>query len=438
MTIVSNAAPQHSDAHVFSYYAATLNRQLGFASLEGDFQADICVIGGGFTGLNTAIELAERGFSVILLEARRIGWGASGRNGGQLIRGIGHDVKRFLPLLGAEGVNELKRMGLAAVDIVRQRIQQHAIDCDLTWGFCDLANKPRHLDALAEDHAELTRQGYSHPLRLLSRAELGEVINSGRYLGGLLDMGSGHLHPLNLALGEAAAANSLGVQVFERSPVTRIGYGAKPVVHTARGRVTANTLVLACNAHLGRLQPQLSGKVLPAGSYMIATERMPKSFCHELLPMNAAVCDQKMPLDYFRLSADGRLLFGGACHYSGRDPKDIGAYMLPKMLNVFPQLLGIHLEYAWGGMIGIGANRLPQIGRLPEQPNIYYAQAYAGHGLNVTHLAGRLLAEAIAGQQGGGFDLFARVPHPTFPGGPHLRSPLLALGMLWYRLKDLL
>jgi len=195
--------------------------------------------------------------------------------------------------------------------------------------------------------------------------------------------------------------------------------------------------VLGCNAYLNELNPELGGKVLPAGSYIIATEPLSEALAHSLLPQNMAVCDQRVALDYYRLSADRRLLFGGACHYSGRDPKDIAAYMRPKMLEVFPQLAGVKIDFQWGGMIGIGANRLPQIGRLKDQPNVYYAQAYSGHGVNATHLAGKLLAEAISGQQSGGFDLFAKVPHMTFPGGKHLRSPLLALGMLWHRLKEL-
>ncbi len=226
------------------------------------------------------------------------------------------------------------------------------------------------------------------------------------------------------------------MRLFEGARVERIDYGTPVRVHTARGSVRAERLVLACNAYLGGLNGQLAGKVLPAGSYIIATEPLSQAVQQTLLPQNIAVCDQRVALDYFRLSADGRLLFGGACHYSGRDPRDIAGYMRPKMLEVFPQLAQTRIDYQWGGMIGIGANRLPQIGRLPEQPNVYYAQAYAGHGLNATHLAGRLLAEAISGEAAGRFDLFARVPHATFPGGERLRSPLLALGMLWHRLLD--
>ena len=428
--------PVHTEQHAPSYYAATANRRVECPPLAGEELADVCIVGGGFSGLNTAIELARRGRSVVLLEARQIGWGASGRNGGQLIRGVGHGVEQFEPVIGAEGVRSLKLMGLEAVEIVRRRVEEFAIDCDLTWGYCDLANKPGDFAGFAKDMEELKGLGYRHELRLVQPGEMRSVVGSDRYVGGLVDMGSGHLHPLNLALGEAVAAQSLGVRLFEHSAVTRIEYGADVKVRTANGVVRAKTLVLGCNAYMNNLNTTLGGKVLPAGSYVIATEPLPAELARELLPQNMAVCDQRVALDYYRLSADNRLLFGGACHYSGRDPADIGAYMQPKMLKVFPQLEDVRIDYQWGGMIGIGANRLPQIGKLADQPNVYFAQAYSGHGLNATHLAGKLLAEAICGEQSHGFDVFSKVPHITFPGGRHLRSPLLALGMLWYRMKE--
>ncbi|GBL58782.1 putative oxidoreductase [Pseudomonas citronellolis] len=428
----------HTDQHAPSYYAATLNRRIQCPPLAGEEVADVCIIGGGFSGLNTAIELAERGFSVVLLEARKIGWGASGRNGGQLIRGVGHGVEQFEPVVGKDGVRQLKLMGLEAVQIVRQRVEKYGIDCDLTWGYCDLANKAADLEGFREDYEELKSLGYTHELRLIPQEEMRSIVGADCYVGGMVDMGSGHLHPLNLALGEAAAAQSLGVRLFEDSQVTHIDYGAEVRVSTAKSSVRAKTLVIGCNAYQNGLNNYLDGKVLPAGSYVIATEPLPADLAHELLPQNMAVCDQRVALDYYRLSADNRLLFGGACHYSGRDPADIAAYMQPKMLKVFPHLADVRIDYQWGGMIGIGANRLPQIGRLPGQPNVYFAQAYSGHGVNATHLAGKLLAEAIAGQQGSGFELFAKVPHITFPGGKLLRSPLLALGMAWYRFKEAL
>lgn len=430
-------APVQRSQHTASYYAASSLPQPDHPVLQGEHVADVCVVGGGFTGLNTALELAERGMSVILLEAHKIGWGASGRNGGQLIRGVGHGLEQFEGIIGKDGVRQMKLMGLQAVEIVRQRVERFNIACDLTWGYCDLANKPRDLEGFAEEADELRSLGYRHETRLLQANEVRSVVGSDRYVGGFVDMGSGHLHPLNLALGEAGAAAQLGVKLFEHSAVTRIDYGPQVRVHTAQGSVRANSLVLGCNAYLKDLNPQLSGKVLPAGSYIIATEPLSEAQAHALLPQNMAVCDQRVALDYYRLSADRRLLFGGACHYSGRDPQDIAAYMRPKMLEVFPHLKDVKIDFQWGGMIGIGANRLPQIGRLPDQPNVYFAQAYSGHGVNATHLAGKLLAEAISGQHSDGFDLFAKVPHITFPGGKYLRSPLLALGMLWHRLKEL-
>ena len=430
-------APVQRSQHTASYYAASSLPQPDHPVLQGEHVADVCVVGGGFTGLNTALELAERGMSVILLEAHKIGWGASGRNGGQLIRGVGHGLEQFEGIIGKDGVRQMKLMGLHAVEIVRQRVERFNIACDLTWGYCDLANKPRDLEGFAEEADELRSLGYRHETRLLQANEVRSVVGSDRYVGGFVDMGSGHLHPLNLALGEAGAAAQLGVKLFEHSAVTRIDYGPQVRVHTAQGSVRANSVVLGCNAYLKDLNPQLSGKVLPAGSYIIATEPLSEAQAHALLPQNMAVCDQRVALDYYRLSADRRLLFGGACHYSGRDPQDIAAYMRPKMLEVFPHLKDVKIDFQWGGMIGIGANRLPQIGRLPDQPNVYFAQAYSGHGVNATHLAGKLLAEAISGQHSDGFDLFAKVPHITFPGGKYLRSPLLALGMLWHRLKEL-
>nr|WP_231703388.1 FAD-binding oxidoreductase [Halopseudomonas pelagia] len=410
--------------------------RLNCPPLAGVVEADVCIVGGGYTGVNTAIELAERGLSVVLLEASQIGWGASGRNGGQLIRGVGHGLEQFTNVIGEQGVRELKLMGLEAVQLVKRRVEKHDIACDLTWGYADLANKPRHLDAFRAEMQELRELGYGAEMRILEAAEVHQVVNSDFYAGAMTDMGSGHLHPLNLLLGEAVVAQQLGVRLFEQSQVTRIEYGPRVRVHTASGTVNAGQLVLACNAYLRDLQPQLSGKVLPAGSYVIATEPLGEERARALIPQNMAMCDQRVALDYYRLSADHRLVFGGACHYSGRDPADIAAYMRPKMLRVFPQLAEVKIDYQWGGMIGIGANRLPQIGKLPEQANVFYAQAYAGHGINATHLAASLLGAAVSGQASSGFELFDRVPHMTFPGGKHLRAPLLAMGMMWEQIKE--
>ncbi|MBI6567630.1 FAD-binding oxidoreductase [Pseudomonas synxantha] len=427
-----------SHDHAQSYYRASAHALPERAALGTDLSADVCVIGGGFTGVNTAIELAQRGLSVILLEARRIGWGASGRNGGQLIRGIGHDVSGFAKYVGEEGVRYLERAGIDSVALVGQRIVEHGIDCDLRWGFCELANTPAQFAAFRGEQAHLAALGYAPETRLVGAQDMAQVVGSKVYAGGLVDMGSGHLHPLNLVQGEARVAEALGVKIFEHTQVLELIHGDTVQVRCATGTVRAARLVLACNAHLEDLEPRLSGKVLPAGSYIIATEPLPERVAQQLIPQNLALCDQKVGLDYYRLSADRRLLFGGACHYSGRDPQDIAAYMRPKMLKVFPQLANTAIEFQWGGKIGITANRFPQVGRLQQYLNVFYAQGYSGHGLNVTHWCARLLAEAIHAGGSRGLDIFSQVPHMTFPGGKALRSPLLALGMLWYRLREML
>ncbi|KAE9650489.1 FAD-binding oxidoreductase [Pseudomonas sp. PB106] len=430
---------QYTQEHARSYYAASARATTPYSTLDGDLTADVCVIGGGFTGVNTAIELAQRGLSVVLIEARRIGWGASGRNGGQLIRGIGHDVDGFAKYVGQEGVRYLQRAGIDSVELVRQRIGDNGIECDLRWGFCDLANTTAQFAAFKDELVDLAELGYAHETRLIGPEQIRQqVVNSDIYAGGLVDMGSGHLHPLDLVQGEARLAAALGVRIFEQSHVLEIIHGATVQVRCASGTVRAGSLVLGCNAHLDELEQQLSGKVLPAGSYIIATEPLSEERAAQLIPHNLAVCDQKVGLDYYRLSADRRLLFGGACHYSGRDPADIAAYMRPKMLKVFPQLADVRIDYQWGGKIGITANRFPQVGRLKQHPNVFYAQGYSGHGLNVTHWCAKLLGEAIHAGHSQGMDVFSGVPHMTFPGGPALRSPLLALGMFWYRLREIL
>ena len=426
-------APVHTAAHADSYYAATKNIITDYPQLTDNKTVDVCIVGGGFTGVATALELAERGYRVAVVEARRIGWGATGRNGGQLIRGIGDRPEQFVNQIGQEGVAAIYQMGFEAVDLIRERVDQYDIQCDLKMGYVDAAIKPQQLEKILDEFVQLKQRNYPHQLQLLYEKDLRQYVNSERYIGGMVDMGSGHLHPLNLCLGEALAAQQLGVQFFEQSPVVNIIKRKLPYVITDKGSVTCQFLVLAGNAYLGNLEPQIGKKILPAGSYMIGTEKLEKSLWQSLLPEDSAICDVSLALDYFRLSADKRLLFGGMCNYLGRDPANIIASLRPKMLRVFPQLVDTAIDYQWGGMIGIGANRMPQIGRLAS--NVYYAQAYSGHGVNASHMAGRILAEAIS-HQSERIDAFAGIRHMTFPGGRYLRSPLLALGMLWHRLKE--
>jgi len=424
--------------HQISYYHSTANYELNLNALDNDIEAEICIIGGGFTGINCAIELADLDISCVVLEAHEIGFGASGHNGGQLIRGLGHNLDKFSKYLGNQGIKQLEKLGLHSPQIVKNRIDRFNIKCDLQNGYCDLANTPDNFNSFQHEFEHLKRINYPHHIQLVKRSDMQQIVGSDNYYGGLLDMGSYHLHPLNLLLGETHVALSLGVQVFTNSQVIDINYGNQVTIFTKNGKITANKLIFACNAYMQGLNKFLDGKILPAGSYIITTEKLPKQITSQLIPQNLALCDQKIALDYFRLTSDNRLLFGGACHYSGRNPQNIKNYMRKKMLKVFPQLSSYKIDFSWGAMIGIGANRMPQIGVLPNHPNVYYAQAYSGHGINTTHLAAKILTDVIVHNKTKDFSLFTKIPHLTFPGGKYLRSYLLALGMFYYQLKDYL
>lgn len=426
--------PQESFEHTESYYAATANEQTQYPLLEGEHQTDVVVVGGGFTGVNTALELAERGYSVTLLEANRLSWGATGRNGGQIIGGIGHSLEQFEKTIGREGVRAIYDMGVECCDIIRQRVERYQIDCDLTWGYCDVALKPRHMREFEAEQSYQQRMGYPHSLEMLDRDQLQSEVRSERYLGGMLNRtGNGHCHVLNLCLGEAKAAANLGVKIYEQSRVTRVIEGESPAVHTDKGVVKATHVVLCGNAYLDQLVPKLARKVLPSNSSVITTEPLTKQQAEALMPGNRAVCDPRTALDYYRLTADRRLLFGGLSNYTGREPTNLKGVMREKMLKVFPQLEGVRIDYGWSGQMGIGMNRMPQLGRL--KGNVYYIQAYAGHGVAPTHMMGRITAQMIAGQAER-FDIFGKIKHWSFPGGRWLRTPSFALGMMYYKLLD--
>ncbi|MEM7292733.1 MAG: FAD-binding oxidoreductase [Pseudomonadota bacterium] len=427
----------HSETreHAASYYADSANWETRYAELEGELNVDVAIVGGGFSGVNTALELAERGYSVALVEANRIGWGASGRNGGQVIGGMSHSLERFERSIGTEGVNAIYAMGIECCDIIRARVEKYSIDCDLVWGYCDVAIKERHMRELEEAKAYEEKMGCPHQYELLDADRLSYEVASKKYIGGLLTRtGAGHCHPLNLCLGESRAAEQLGVHLFEHSKVERIEHGKRPRVYTARGSLAANFVVLCGNAYLDNLVPYLAARVIPASSSIIATAPLSPEQVDQTMPGNRAACDPNVALDYFRLSADKRLLFGGLSNYTGLEPSDVTSVMRDKMLDVFPSLRDVAIDFAWSGQIGIGMNRMPQLGRLED--NVFFIQAFSGHGVAPTHMAARVTAQMIAGQTER-FDLYAKIKHHPFPGGRLLRRPGLALGMLYYRLKDL-
>jgi gamma-glutamylputrescine oxidase len=420
-------------AHPDSYYAATAKGLKDRPRLAGEAECDVCVIGGGFTGLSTALHLAERDYRVVLLEGQRIGWGASGRNGGQLGSGQRKDPAALAKLVGEDDARLLWDLAEEAKATVKARIDRHGIDCDLKPGIMSVATKPGDVAEL-EAYADFVerRYGYRH-LEPLDRAEVAARLDSGIYHGGLLDRDAGHLHPLNYALGLARAAEESGAGLYEASPALRIDPSGRPLVHTSGGRVRARYLVLACNGYLGGLAPRIAGKIMPINNFMLASEPLGEAAARALIRDDVAVADSKFVVDYYRLSADRRLLFGGGETYRRRFPPDIKGLVRKKMLRVFPQLSETGIDYAWGGTLAITLNRLPAFGRLG--PATFYAQGYSGHGVALSSLAGKLIAEALAGTAER-FDVFARIPTPSFPGGTLLRWPGLVAGMLYYSLRD--
>ncbi|MXO71081.1 NAD(P)/FAD-dependent oxidoreductase [Alteraurantiacibacter buctensis] len=415
-----------------SYYAASAKPFPRQPVLEGDLAADLVVVGGGYTGLSTALHAAERGLSVILLEARRIGWGASGRNGGQMIPGLRWGAKELVAALGEGRARELLLLANSAAGKVRGRIARHAIACDLRHGHFTAAVKPAHLDAMKRELEELDRLvGYPDG-RIVEPGGVGEFVASPLYHGGFFDAGGGHLHPLNYALGLAEAALAAGVRVFEDSPVTALERGSKVVARTAGSTVTAAYAVLATDTEIGELDAAQGRMTMPVANYNVATAPLGAEQAAALLPANAAVADSKFVLNYYRLSADNRLIFGGGEKYTPAPPPDVAGFVRPYLERVFPQLAGVAITHAWGGMVGVSLNRLPRLGR---DGNMLYAHGWSGHGVLLTTLAGELLADALAGE-GRGFDLLASLPGRPFPGGPLLRHPLYVLGMAWFALKD--
>lgn len=418
--------------HTRSYYSATVNELTDYPSLKGHLSVDVCVIGAGFTGVATALTLAERGYSVALLEANRVGWGASGRNGGQIINGVS-GLTKIRRQHGDRIADMLWDMKWRGNDIIHERVATYGIQCDLKSGFLEVAPKASQT-AYFEEYADERRQrDFPYDYEIWDRDKTRAMLGTDAFHGGFLCKRDGHLHPLNLCIGEARAAHRLGVQIFEQSPVTSIEHGARPLVHTALGSVQADAVVLAGNAY-SRLEPQyLSNLVFPAGSYIIATEPLSDDVIEEINPLDVAVCDVNEVVDYYRLSADKRLLFGGACNYSGREPDSIKSYIMPRMLKIYPHLKDVRIDFEWGGKIGIVLNRIPALGRI--NGNVYYCQGYSGHGVCPTHLMGEIMSDAVGGTLER-FDLFADMNHFRIPGSQWMGNQIIALGMLYYKMKD--
>lgn len=418
-----------------TYYQATANSQRTRPTLQGEVTADVCVIGGGVAGCSTALHLAQRGYRVILLEAEHVGHGASGRSGGQLLPGYSSGQGPLLTQLGSEYARQLWGISVEAVQLTQDLIAHHGIDCDLQRGHLDVAVKPRQRKTLLRDQQQLAEQYGYRNVRFIDNDELRSIIDSPRYCAALYDADAAHLHPLNYTLGLARAAEDAGAGLFDYSPAQSVEAGATVTVRSTHGSVKARFAVLCTNAYNGRLSSLLESRIMPVSTFMIATESLDERRANRLIGNRAAVSDTNFILDYFRLSADHRLLFGGRISYSNYELRDTSTGLRKRMLRVFPQLAEVKIAYTWGGLLDISLNRAPDFGRL--QNNIYYLQGFSGHGMALAGMAGKLVADSIA-MQSERFDLFTRIKHRNFPGGKWLRMPALVLAMLWYRLKDAL
>ncbi|KXF81501.1 NAD(P)/FAD-dependent oxidoreductase [Enterovibrio coralii] len=418
--------------HAPSYYAASANPSPARETLKEDITTDVCIIGAGYTGLSSALHLLEAGFNVVVLEAAKVGWGASGRNGGQIVNSYSRDIDVIEKTVGKDKVALFGEMAFEGGKIIRERVEKYNIQCDLKDGGIFAALNDKQIKELEHQKALWERYG-NDQLELLSASDIRGMVDTESYVGGLLDKSGGHIHPLNLALGEAAAVESLGGKIYEHSAAVSIQRGEPAVVQTAEGSVTAAFLIVAGNAYLGGLMPELQAKSMPCGTQVVTTEPLSEDLAASLLPQDYCVEDCNYLLDYFRLSGDKRLIYGGGVVYGARDPENIEAIIRPKMLKTFPQLANVKIDYCWTGNFLMTLSRLPQVGRIGS--NIYYSQGCSGHGVTYTHLAGRLMSEVLRGQAER-FDAFASLPHLPFPGGHMFSVPFSALGAWYYTVRD--
>ncbi|RMC34788.1 NAD(P)/FAD-dependent oxidoreductase [Paracoccus alkanivorans] len=417
-----------------SLYAETRSPLDPFPMLKGEARADVAVVGGGYTGLSAALHLARRGFQVMLVEAHRVGFGASGRNGGQLGSGQRQEVDWLEAQLGRDRARHLWALAEEAKALVRSLADEAGVPVrDGVAHACRNKSEVNHARNLADHLAQY--YGYDR-IEPLDGPGLAELIGSDAYVGGDVDWGAGHLHPLNLAIGIARLADEAGVHICENTHVHRITHARKAeektILHCDTGKVICDHVILAGNGYLGDIAPQVAARVMPINNYIVATEPLGEEF-PEILPRNPAVADTKFVVNYWRLDDERRLIFGGGETVSYRFPEDIAGVVRPHLLSVYPQLRDVRLTHAWGGTLAITMNRMPCFAR--PAPNCLSASGFSGHGVALATLSGRLMAEAVAGQAEG-FDAMAAVPTRPFPGGAILRTPLLVAGMAWYGLRD--
>lgn len=420
-------------SHTASYYAASANPAPRRPELIGDHEIDICVVGAGYSGLSTALHLAEKGYNVAIVEGAHVGWGASGRNGGQIVNGLNASLQTIKKRYGQDTATFVAGIVQEGGKIIRERVSTYDIKCDLKDSNIFTGLTSAHMRELEARMTLWASYGIKNQ-EMLDKEQLRKHVNTDLYAGGLIDYSGGHMHPLNLALGEAAAFEQNGGTIYELSPVIAVDHGAaRPVILTAKGTMTCKTLVLCGNAYLGHVVPTLTARVMPVSTQVMATEPLGEARADELMPTDTCIEDIRYILDYYRLSGDKRLLFGGGTVYGGADPSDIKAKLQRNMAKVFPQLKGIRIDYAWSGNFALSFSRVPQMGRIGD--NTYFAHGYSGHGVTGSHTFGRILSEAIDGDLSR-FDVFAKLPWYPFPGGRVFRVPYSVMGSWWYGLRD--
>jgi gamma-glutamylputrescine oxidase len=417
------------------YYAVSAGPARPRDRLDGDIHADICVVGGGYTGLSAALHAAQAGARVELIEAETVGFGASGRNGGQIHTGLRKDQAELEAWLGPQHAHDLWLLAEDSKAVVRSLVASHGIDCELKPGLVIAAHNEAAARALAEDTEHLARDyGYAQA-RMMDAGETQAQLGTCMYPAARFDAGGGHLHPLLFARGLALAAEAAGATIHERSAALSLEHENNCVtVRTALGNITADHVVLACDAFTAGIAPELAAYIGHVESFVTATAPLPPALAERIIACDAAVADTRHVLDYYRKSADRRLLFAGREAYFGM-PSDIAALVRPRMLKVFPELASIPTEFAWSGTVGITVTRMPHFGRLSGR--VLFAHGYSGQGVALATLGGKLLAEAALGHPER-FEVFARVPARTFPGGRILRKPLIAAALLAYKVVDAL
>lgn len=418
-----------------TYYTATKKYDLSFPSLEADLEADVVVIGGGFSGINTALELAEKGITnIVVLEGRYLGFGGTGRNGGQIMAGIGHDLEKIRKDVGEDGLRSIFEISDQGARIIKDRIAKYGIDADFCHGYGYMGFNARQEQTLRTWEREFQALSPDQEIRLLTSSEIKQIIGSDAYNCGLLHMGAGHVHSLNLLLGEAKALASFGVKIFEHSPALEVIYGDRVTVRTAKGSIKASKLLWACDSFLNKLEPELHKSTINTFAFQMMTEPLSDDLIERISPIRGAYSDIRPVIDYYRVTKENRLLFGSATPFVEHIPRDLKSWNRNLMLRIFPYLKDVNIDLAWGGPMACSPNLFPQLGCLPGQPNVFFVQGYSGFGVTPSHIICKVLAEGMS-EGSVRYDLISSVRRIRVVGKDCVRPLLLTAGKSWHQLS---